>query len=195
MKQIQFAYPTIHLSFNRIFPVLFLLFVNTSGQFYGLDISDIQLVELNSSVSAENQSTGNSEISHGIRGYPTNSILYSSNENDYYNNLYKRQKRKYGIMSAVWGTLSVTSIILMSVGDWEKTTTGNSVNINATDGASTTGLIISLIAFPMTIYSLIRLSLNAGKKVRYTTNNPKIQPIVAYDTRDKTINTVLKLHF
>ncbi len=170
--------------------LLLTFFVNAYSDYSGLDISDFQLLSINPSSSITHN---NNEISQ-IAANSGASILYSSSEYQSYNP-YRKQKRKYGIMSAVFGTLSVTSIILMAAGDWEKTTTGNSVQINATSGASTTGFIISMIAFPMTIYSLIRFAVSSGKASREMASNCKVQPILTYNFQEKNISTGLKLNF
>lgn len=189
-------------STKKILPILFVLFAMAWGENNIQDTSDMYLIAINSAHSLENVDTGidwqlgNIGTSNNTYSFLSGKSGYSSETNSSSSIDLTRnspQRRKYGIMSAVFGTLSATSVVLMVVGDWEKTTTGNSVRINATDGASVTGLIMSLVSFPMAIYSLIRFGLSP--KYEYSSISPRVQPVIICNFREKNIGTKLNINF
>ena len=183
---------------------MFVLFVMASGDNNRQDIPVTYLSIINSAYGIENINTDidcqlgnigaiNSVYSFlsGKDGYSDKTFSSSSDANM----RYSPQRRKYGIMSAVFGTLSATSVVLMVVGDWEKTKTGNSVQINAVDGASVTGFVMSLVSFPMTIYSLIRFGLSPKYGYEYSAIDPSVQPVIICNFQKKNIGATLNIHF
>ncbi len=181
-----------------MFPLLFVAVSTIYGQYHLQDVSAVYPAVPDPASVLKTGVSGNSGLIHTtFKAYQAFSDEYASDEDEYNADIYKQQKLKYGVMSGVFGALSVTSIILMSVGEWERTSTPTSVSINAVDGASATGLIMSLVSFPMTIYSLIRLGISSSKSRQYPYGfiPPRVDQVVAYDVSNKRVTTKLILTF